>query len=380
MKARLRSWRALGLALGVAAVGGSSHAAPAGWGKRLKAPAVRQPWLPPEPAEITPLTPTSWVLPPTPELRSYQLPREGTLRLLDRFTNPSQARTAPQYEFWYGRYGFGAWREEPPLQWAASSSDWAWPGMLRAEERLAHSSSPNLRVAAPVALQGPSWRGPELLPADALFSMPEPRLDLLQLSGPVDCQPWDHMKPVTLGRFGAEQDTFVLISCDGSVDANALDRLSVIARPPGVDHPGLPLPLEPSPKAKADEWVPGIKLLHPRLVWLVQKVALAFPGRPIYVVSGYRPDGHTSHHKKGRALDMFVMGVPNEDLFAYCRKLHDVGCGYYPHHQFVHMDVRALGSGHPLWIDASGPGQASRYVDSWPGVVDGGALDWAGGE
>jgi hypothetical protein len=38
--------------------------------------------------------------------------------------------------------------------------------------------------------------------------------------------------------------------------------------------------------------------------------------------------------------------------------------------------VRRPGSGHPIWIDVSAPGEPSRYVDAWPGVIDGGALVW----
>ena len=34
------------------------------------------------------------------------------------------------------------------------------------------------------------------------------------------------------------------------------------------------------------------------------------------------------------------MGVPNEQVFAVCRRLSDVGCGFYPNNRFVHVDVR----------------------------------------
>jgi hypothetical protein len=44
----------------------------------------------------------------------------------------------------------------------------------------------------------------------------------------------------------------------------------------------------------------------------------------------------------------------------------------------VHIDVRPYGTGHPMWIDASQPGTPSDYRDSWPGVVEQGALQWAG--
>ncbi len=131
---------------------------------------------------------------------------------------------------------------------------------------------------------------------------------------------------------------------------------------------------------QSGEWVPGVRLIDPRLVWVLGVFAESFPGRPIYVISGYRPGPGWSFHERGRALDVFVMGVKNEALFRVCRKLNDVACGFYPNNTFVHVDVRPPGTGHALWVDVSGPGQPSRYVDAWPGVVEGGALDWAGAE
>jgi hypothetical protein len=34
----------------------------------------------------------------------------------------------------------------------------------------------------------------------------------------------------------------------------------------------------------------------------------------------------------------------------------------------VHIDVREYGSKHPSWVDVAEPGQASLYVDAWPGI------------
>jgi hypothetical protein len=141
------------------------------------------------------------------------------------------------------------------------------------------------------------------------------------------------------------------------------------------------VPLEAEPSAAANgEWVSGVRLLDPRLVWVLAVLAESFPHRTIYVISGYRADAGASFHKKGRALDLFVMGVPNESVLGVCRKLKDVGCGYYPNNSFVHVDVRPPATGHALWIDVSARGERSRYVDSWPGVVSSGALAWAGAE
>lgn len=194
-------------------------------------------------------------------------------------------------------------------------------------------------------------------------------------------------RPVAFVRYGGESDTFALLRCDGSVAPEALDRLSLIARPVDVERPGALLPDEPEPESWAvGEWVPHVRLVNPRLAWLLQRIAEAFPRRPIYVYSGYRPPkagarregGHHSQHADGRAMDVSVYNVPNEALFRLCRTLDDVGCGYYPNSKFVHVDVRRPATGHAFWIDASAPSEPSRYVDSWPGVVESGALVWGG--
>lgn len=193
-------------------------------------------------------------------------------------------------------------------------------------------------------------------------------------------------RPVTFVRHGGESDRFALLRCDGSVAPDALDRLSIIARPVETERPGDRLPDDPDPEAwSRHEWVANVRLVHPRLLWLLQRVAEAFPGRAIYVYSGYRPGAsvrrgggaHGSLHAEARAMDIAVTKVPNEALFAFCRKLNDVGCGYYPNSKFVHVDVRRPGAGRAFWIDVSAPGEPSRYVDSWPGVVDSGALAWS---
>jgi hypothetical protein len=193
-------------------------------------------------------------------------------------------------------------------------------------------------------------------------------------------------RPVTFVRYGAEQDTFALVNCDGAVASFAIDRLSLIARPPEVPRPGELLPDEPDPDSwRRGEWLPSVHLMNPRLAWALQKIADAVPRRVIYVFSGYRPavssgptkrGSHHSMHGKGRAMDISVMGISNADLFRLCHTLDDVGCGFYPHSKFVHVDVRLPGTGHAFWIDESAPGEPSHYVDAWPGVVESGGLVW----
>ena len=152
-------------------------------------------------------------------------------------------------------------------------------------------------------------------------------------------------------------------------------------------HPSELLPDEPDPQARPGEWLPGVRLVNPRLLWALQRIADAFPWRTIYIYSGYRPGAkvntgragsHQSMHSEARALDISVLNVPNEALFKLCHGLDDIGCGFYPHSRFIHVDVRLPGSGHPFWIDTSGPGEPANYVDAWPGVVDHGAMSWDG--
>ncbi|MEZ4221755.1 MAG: DUF882 domain-containing protein [Polyangiaceae bacterium] len=106
--------------------------------------------------------------------------------------------------------------------------------------------------------------------------------------------------------------------------------------------------------------------IHRRLIRMLVRVSDHFGGRPIRVVSGYRPyrpDQYTPHsrHNEGRAVDFFIPGVPNEVIRDFCRTLPNVGVGYYPNSTFIHMDVREIRT---YWIDYSGPGEAPRYANA----------------
>lgn len=103
--------------------------------------------------------------------------------------------------------------------------------------------------------------------------------------------------------------------------------------------------------------------VEPRLMALLRVVSNHFGGRPIEVVSGFRPFTTTqynphSNHNHGKAIDFRVVGVPNEVLRDYCRTLRNTGCGYYPNSVFVHMDARDKPA---FWIDYSKPGEAPKY-------------------
>ena len=101
-----------------------------------------------------------------------------------------------------------------------------------------------------------------------------------------------------------------------------------------------------------------------RLIRLVTKVNDHFGGRPLRIVSGYRPYSsaqYTPHsrHNLGDAAYFSIPGVPNEAVRDFCMTLGSVGVGYYPNSTFVHLDVREART---YWVDYSGPGEAPRYA------------------
>lgn len=96
-----------------------------------------------------------------------------------------------------------------------------------------------------------------------------------------------------------------------------------------------------------------VKRMHFRLIKMLQALADKYPGKPIEIISGYRPhsEGNESQHAFGRALDFRVPGVSNAALFRFCKQQPRAGCGYYPHSSFVHMDAREKSA---FWVDRSG--------------------------
>lgn len=102
---------------------------------------------------------------------------------------------------------------------------------------------------------------------------------------------------------------------------------------------------------------------HPRLLRLIAQTSDHFGGRPLHVVSGYRPPGgftkESSRHAAGHAIDFRIVGVPLAELHEYCKRFDRVGVGLYPRSRFVHLDVRKDDA---RWTDYSGPGEAPRRL------------------
>jgi hypothetical protein len=263
----------------------------------------------------------SWLGSGIHQRRPFRLAPDPSLSLLAHYLAPAQNHISEWRTFFRGDYGLSSWAPRFTFDWRVE-----------------------LEVPAPAALSV-STRGP--------------------------CPKWKAPRPVHVARYdGIEQATLPLIDCDGGVAPDAIDVVSVLARAPGVPKPELPLPLEPSADAGPGEWLPHVKLIEPRVIWVLQQIAQSFPRHTIYIMSGYRQGGHSGFHGKGRALDLFVVGVPNEQVFAACRALRDVGCGFYPNSKFVHVDVRPYGTDRVLWVDDSAPGHPSNYLDGYPGVLE----------
>lgn len=124
---------------------------------------------------------------------------------------------------------------------------------------------------------------------------------------------------------------------DGAFDAADLDRVAHLLRAAsGDEHP-----------------------MDPRTLGLVYRIQMHFGVPEIRVVSGYRvpKPGSRSNHGKGRAVDLVVPGVADEEVARFVREMGFVGVGVYPTSQFVHVDIRPRSY---FWVDFSGPHMKNR--------------------
>lgn len=340
-----------------------------------------------------------------PKLYTFRLddPSVPRLDLLRSFLDAEVERPGPFRRYVSGR--FGQWNDRPwmPLQWRPMRD--VSEGQTSGGDEVSHEGEHHdaLQGGLPVGFfmamgAEPLRITPEVPIGWAAMETTDPVPFFATTGSTLKSNGYDSLwapktkpvvdwrcrrRPVRFVRGTGEQDVFALVRCDGSVAPEALDRLSLMMRPPHVDRPDGLLPDEADPEAATHgEWITDVRLAHPRLLWALQRIADAFPWRAIYVYSGYRPGAlvagtsHHSLHSAARAVDIQVHGVANTQVFEVCRGLDDVGCGFYPNSKFVHVDVRRPGTGHAVWIDASGPGEPPRYVDAWPGVLAKGGFIW----
>ena len=171
-----------------------------------------------------------------------------------------------------------------------------------------------------------------------------------------------------------ESQRVSLTFCDGRPVPTALDTLSVLARPHGVDAPEARAmrayarrlarrPRRGETAADPAYVVDGVLRVEAGLVPRLAKIAERFAGKSIEIVSGWRPtERASSRHHHGRAIDLRVRGVSREALRDFARSLDETGVGYYPNSVFVHVDVRERRA---YWVDRSGPGEEADY-GAWP--------------
>lgn len=102
---------------------------------------------------------------------------------------------------------------------------------------------------------------------------------------------------------------------------------------------------------------------------MLADVAEKYDGKTIEFVSVYRVqhgESLTSPHRDARAIDFRIRGVQLRDIRDYLwRKYTEVGVGWYPVEQFIHMDTRptfhdtawtflsGVNHYHPYWSEAA---------------------------
>lgn len=89
--------------------------------------------------------------------------------------------------------------------------------------------------------------------------------------------------------------------------------------------------------------------ISPRLVAVLEDIN-ARAGRPVTVISGYRPAARNLHHGSeangthvdGLAADICCDGLSSEQLYEICQDVvgKQGGVGLYPAHRTVHVDLR----------------------------------------
>lgn len=294
---------------------------------------------------------------------------------------------------------WGAWyRETARLSWGGSVAD---SELAESSSWLAFSSLPSeqqtfgeslVTIGRSQLLRDSTWslqhstQGNPIFDTTGLGVTSDGLSGIFRLPPAVAVPDWRCRRPpVLITRSAGEGERFNLVQCDGAIAPLALDRLSILARPEGTERPFDELPDEPLAEAWSErrEWAGGVRLVHPRLLWVLQELADAFPRRSIIIYSGVRPfaqvndgSGHKSLHASGRALDIAIHRVSREDLFKVCVSLRGVGCGFYPEGPFIHVDVRHADPGTAFWVDGSAMGQPARYLSDYPGLVEGGKLSF----
>jgi uncharacterized protein YcbK (DUF882 family) len=114
---------------------------------------------------------------------------------------------------------------------------------------------------------------------------------------------------------------------------------------------------------------------------MLADVSEHWDGKVIEYVSAYRV-GHnespTSPHRDARAVDFRIRGVQLREIRDYLWTTYtDVGVGWYPVEQFIHVDTRptmhdtawtflnGVNHYHPFWAELARDPQMQARIDAW---------------
>lgn len=200
--------------------------------------------------------------------------------------------------------------------------------------RAAHRSAGSAPSAAPPP--APTLR-PGSAAATAYLSGKQPLVGWHAASTRAPAKDGTGRAMLTLTTLNRNETLSVPATDDGGFDSADLDHVAHLLRAAtGDEHP-----------------------VDPRTLALAYRIQTHFGVPELRVVSGYRvpKPGSRSNHGKGRAIDMVVPGVADEEVARFAREIGFVGVGVYPTSQFVHVDVRPRSY---FWVDFSGPRMKNR--------------------
>jgi uncharacterized protein YcbK (DUF882 family) len=107
------------------------------------------------------------------------------------------------------------------------------------------------------------------------------------------------------------------------------------------------------------------KKIATKTLAMLAELSEHYPGKVLEYVSGYRVgagESSTSPHRDGRAIDFRIRGVQLREIRDYLWKTYtEVGVGWYPMEQFVHIDTRP-GLHDAAWTFLNG---ANHYHPYW---------------
>ena len=140
----------------------------------------------------------------------------------------------------------------------------------------------------------------------------------------------------------------VLVEHDGTSDASTTENIQHLLRCRRTDHE---------------------RPFSRRTLAMLADLAERHEGKIVEFVSAVRAtrdESATSPHRGGRAIDFRIPGVPLREIRDYLWRTHrEVGVGWYPAEEYVHLDARP-GLGDTAWTYVGGE---NRYNPYWAALA-----------